>query len=200
MTNKNENSHFVHPTSCVDEHVHIGEGTKIWHFSHIQSHSTIGKHCTLGQNVNVGNNVRIGNHCKIQNNVSVYEGVILEDYVFCGPSMVFTNIKDPRCKYPQRGSEFYLKTHVKQGASIGANATIMCGITIGRHAFIGAGAVVTRDVPDYALVTGVPGRQTGWACECGQTLPKFEREVSCPRCGLSYKLENDGRLALKDDS
>ncbi len=184
---------YVHPTSFVDDNVEIGEGTKIWHFSHVQSHSRIGKKCSLGQNVNVGNNVVIGNHVKIQNNVSIYEGVELEDYVFCGPSMVFTNILDPRCKYPQRGSEFYKKTLVKEGASLGANSTIVCGNTIGRHAFVGAGAVVTRDVPDYALVVGVPARQKGWACECGEILPRFDASIACPRCGMKYVLK-DGRL------
>lgn len=179
---------FVHESSYVDENVQIGEDTKIWHFCHIQSGSQIGRQVSVGQNVNIGNNVVIGNFVKIQNNVSVYEGVTLEDYVFCGPSMVFTNVIDPRSKYPQRGSEFYYKTLVKEGASIGANATIVCGNTIGRHAFIGAGAVVTRDVPDYALMIGVPARQIGWACECGEILPKFKTEVSCPRCGRHYRL------------
>ena len=153
--------YFVHESSYIDENVLIGEGTKIWHFSHIQSGSEIGKNCSVGQNVNIGNNVKIGNHVKIQNNVSVYEGVELEDYVFCGPSMVFTNIKVPRSEFPQRGSEYYQKTLVKKSASIGANATIVCGVTIGEYALIGSGAVVTKDVPDYALVIGNPGRVVG---------------------------------------
>ncbi|MFQ5412483.1 MAG: Gfo/Idh/MocA family oxidoreductase [Phycisphaerae bacterium] len=182
---------FVHPSSFVDEHVTIGKGTKIWHYSHIQSGATIGREVTIGQNVNVGPNVRVGNHVKIQNNVSVYEGVELEDYVFCGPSMVFTNILDPRCKHPQRGSEHYRKTLVKYGASIGANATILCGNTLGRHAMIAAGAVVTGDVPDHALMLGIPARQKGWACECGEVLPNFESKVKCPRCTLTYRLQND---------
>lgn len=192
----NEGNFFVHESSYVDDNVEIGEGTKIWHFSHIQSGTRIGKKCVLGQNVNIGNNVTIGNFVKIQNNVSVYEGVELEDYVFCGPSMVFTNIIDPRSKYPQRGSSFYHKTLVKEGASIGANATIVCGHTIGKHAFIGAGAVVTRDVADYALMAGVPAVQKGWTCECGEVLPKFNENVGCPRCKLRYKLEE--RLLIPD--
>ena len=156
-----ENIYFVHESSFVDAKAKIGEGTKIWHFSHIQSGSIIGNHCSIGQNVNIGNNVKIGNHVKIQNNVSVYEGVELEDYVFCGPSMVFTNIKIPRSEFPQRGSEYYSKTLIKKSASIGANATIVCGVTIVEYALIGSGAVVTKDVPPYALVVGNPGRVVG---------------------------------------
>ncbi|MBD3276855.1 MAG: N-acetyltransferase [Candidatus Aegiribacteria sp.] len=186
--------YFAHESAYIDDGAIVGEGSSIWHFSHIMSGSEIGSNCTLGQNVFVQSNVKIGDHCKIQNNVSVYEGVILEDYVFCGPSMVFTNIRDPRCKYPQRGSEFYIETLVKEGASIGANATIVCGNTIGKHAMIGSGAVVTRNVPDYALMVGVPARRTGWACECGEVLPLFERNVKCPRCGIEYSLDEDGRL------
>lgn len=191
-----QSSFYVHPSSYVDENVEIGEGTKIWHYSHIQSGSRLGKKVSIGQNVNVGNNVRIGNGVKIQNNVSVYEGVELEDYVFCGPSMVFTNIMDPRSKYPQRGKEFYKKTLVREGASIGANATIVCGHTVGRHAFIAAGAVVTKDVPDYAMMVGVPARQVGWMCECGEKLPKSKGEISCPRCKLTYSLKGE-TLAAK---
>ena len=152
---------FVHESSYIDENVEIGEGTKIWHFSHIQSGAAIGKYCSIGQNVNIGNNVKIGNSVKIQNNVSIYEGVELEDYVFCGPSMVFTNIRVPRSEFPQKGSEYYEKTLVKKSASIGANATIICGVTIGRYALIGSGTVVTKDVPDYALVIGNPGKVIG---------------------------------------
>ena len=152
---------FAHESSYIDENVDIGEGTNIWHFSHIQSGAIIGTNCSLGQNVNIGNNVKIGNYVKIQNNVSVYEGVELEDYVFCGPSMVFTNIRLPRSEFPQKGSEFYEKTVVKKSASIGANATIVCGITIGRYALIGSGAVVTKDVPDYTFVIGNPGKVIG---------------------------------------
>ncbi len=181
--------YFVHETAIIDENVTINKNTKIWHFSHIQSHSKIGKNCSIGQNVNVGNNVKIGNFVKIQNNVSVYEGVELEDYVFCGPSMVFTNIINPRCKYPQRGSEFYLKTLVKEGASIGANATIVCGNTIGKHAFIGAGTVVLKDVPNYALVVGNPAKQIGWVCECGE---KLSDEFLCSKCSKKYKTSSSG--------
>lgn len=181
----------VHPTAVVDDNVDIGKGTSIWHFTHIQSGVRIGEKCTLGQNVNVANNVTIGNSCKIQNNVSVYEGVTLEDYVFCGPSMVFTNILLPKCKYPQRGSEFYTNTLVKEGASIGANATIVCGTTLGRHCLIGAGTVVTKDVPDFALMIGNPGRVTGWVSEAGIKLD-FDREgfAFCERSGKKYKFEN----------
>ncbi len=156
-----ENKYFAHESSYVDNNVEIGKGTKIWHFSHVQTGAVLGENCSIGQNVNIGNNVKIGNHVKIQNNVSVYEGVELEDYVFCGPSMVFTNIKVPRSEFPQRGSEYYQKTLVKKSASIGANATIVCGVTIGEYAMIGSAAVVTKDVPDYALVIGNPGRVVG---------------------------------------
>lgn len=165
-----EKKYYVHESSFIDDNVKIGEGTKIWHFSHVQSGSNIGNNCSIGQNVNVGNNVKIGNHVKIQNNVSVYEGVELEDYVFCGPSMVFTNIKIPRSEFPQRGSVFYSKTLVKKSASIGANATIVCGVTIGEYALIGSGAVVTKDIPPYALVVGNPGRIVGKVDEKGDRI------------------------------
>ena len=185
-------NYFVHESSYVDDNVLIGDGTKIWHFCHIQSGARIGKNCVLGQNVNIGNNVLIGNYCKIQNNVSVYEGVVLEDYVFCGPSMVFTNILNPRCKYPQVGSKYYKKTLVKEGASLGANCTIICGITIGKHAFVGAGAVVTKDVPDYALVVGNPARIVGWMSEAGEKL-RFDASgiAVCGKSNKKYKLENN---------
>ena len=185
---------FIHESAYVDKGAVIGRGSSIWHFSHIMSGAELGEECTVGQNVFIQNNVKIGSYCKIQNNVSVYEGVILEDYVFCGPSMVFTNVKDPRCKYPQRGSEFYAATLVKEGASIGANATIVCGNTIGKHAFIGSGAVVTSDVPDYALMVGVPAKRIGWACECGKILPEFDSSIQCSRCGMKYNLDENGRL------
>lgn len=186
------NNFFVHESSYIDDNVVIGEGTKIWHFSHVQSSAVIGKNCVLGQNVNVGNNVTIGNNVKIQNNVSVYEGVTLEDFVFCGPSTVFTNVVDPRSKYPQRGSEFYIKTLVKEGATLGANATIICGNTIGRYAFIGAGAVVTKDVPDFALVVGNPAKIVGWVGEAGVKL-QFDKVgiAFCSKSGKKYKLENN---------
>ena len=163
-------NYFIHDTSILDKNVEIGTGTKIWHFSHIQSGAIIGKNCSLGQNVNVANNVKIGHHVKIQNNVSVYEGVELEDYVFCGPSMVFTNIKVPRSQFPQRGSKYYQRTLVKKSASIGANATILCGLTIGKYAMIGSGAVVTKDVPDYGLVVGNPGKLIGEVDEKGNRV------------------------------
>ena len=185
-------TYFVHESSYIDDDVLIGEGTKIWHFCHVQKGARIGKNCILGQNVNVGNNVIIGNCCKIQNNVSVYEGVVLEDYVFCGPSMVFTNILNPRCKYPQVGSKYYKKTLVKEGASLGANCTIVCGITIGKYAFVGAGAVVTKSVPDYALVVGNPARIVGWMSEAGEKL-KFDSIgiAICDKSKKKYKLENN---------
>lgn len=183
-------NYFKHESAYVDDNCTIGEGTKIWHFSHIQSGSRIGKKCVFGQNVNVGNNVLIGDFCKVQNNVSIYEGVTLEDYVFCGPSMVFTNILDPKCKYPQVGAQFYVKTLVKEGASIGANATIVCGITLGKHCLIGAGSVVTKDVPDYGLVVGIPGKLIGWVSEAGKRL-NFDKDgiAFCEKSKKKYLLK-----------
>ena len=183
MTQK-KNAHFVHETSIVDDNVEIGEKTKIWHFCHVQSGARIGKGCSFGQNVNVSNNVKIGDGCKVQNNVSIYEGVELEDYVFCGPSMVFTNDLTPRAKYP-KGSAGYKKTVLHTGASIGANATVVCGHGVGRWAMVAAGAVVTKNVPDYALVAGVPAKQIGWVCECGNRLGE---NLECSECGRKYKL------------
>jgi UDP-2-acetamido-3-amino-2,3-dideoxy-glucuronate N-acetyltransferase len=192
-------NYFKHESVYVDEPCEIGEGTKIWHFSHVQKNAKIGKHCTLGQNVNVANNVSIGDYCKIQNNVSIYEGVTLEDYVFCGPSMVFTNILDPRCKYPQVGAQYYVPTLVKEGASIGANATIVCGNNLGKHCMVGAGSVVTRDVPDYALVVGSPAKVIGWVSEAGRRL-KFDENgfAVCDRTGKKYKLENNLVVELEE--
>ena len=183
---------YVNEHAVVDANVEIGEGTKIWHFTHVQSGAKIGTHCTIGQNVNVANNVTIGNYVKIQNNVSVYEGVTLEDYVFCGPSMVFTNILDPRSKYPQVGAEYYIKTLVKEGASMGANSTIVCGHTIGRFAFVGAGAVVTKDIPDFALVVGNPARIVGWVSEAGKKLTFDKKGLAfCEKSNKRYRLENN---------
>ena len=185
----NMNNYFVHESSYVDEDVVIGENTKIWHFSHIQKGARIGANCSLGQNVNVSNNVIIGDGVKIQNNVSLYEGVELEDYAFCGPSCVFTNDLTPRSKYP-KGSAGYKKTLVKKEASIGANATIVCGHTIGKRAIVAAGAVVTKNVPDHALVAGVPAKQIGWVCECGQVL---DENLECCDCHRKYE-EQTGTL------
>ena len=176
---------FVHESSYIDDDVKIGKGTKIWHFCHIQRGTEIGENCSFGQNVNVSNHVKIGNGVKVQNNVSIYEGVELEDYVFCGPSMVFTNDLTPRAKYP-KGRAGYKKTLVKEGASIGANATIVCGNTIGRWAMIAAGAVVTKDVPDHALMAGIPARQVGWVCECGN---KLDADNRCNKCSKKYELD-----------
>lgn len=185
-----ENKFFVHESSYVDDGVSIGEGTKIWHFSHISKGAEIGSGCNLGQNVFVGNDVRIGNKVKIQNNVSVYEGVELEDYVFCGPSMVFTNVRTPRCEFPRNTAADYKKTLVKRGASIGANATIVCGTTLGRNAFVGAGSTVTKDVPDYAVVYGNPAQIKGYMCACGDTIVSAEAEkLECKRCGVSVSIQ-----------
>ena len=161
---------FVHPSSFVDEGARVGAGTRIWHFCHVMPGATIGAACSLGQNVFVANHVTIGDHVKIQNNVSVYEGVILEDYVFCGPSMVFTNIRTPRSEYPRNTAADYLVTRVKRGTTIGANATVVCGVTLHEGAFVAAGAVVTSDVPAYAVVAGVPARIVGWMSAYGDPL------------------------------
>lgn len=174
--------YFAHESSYIDENVQIGEGTKIWYFCHIQKGAVIGKNCSLGQNVNVSNNVKIGDGVKIQNNVSIYEGVEIEDDVFCGPSCVFTNDLTPRAPYP-KGHAAYKKTLIKRGASIGANATIVCGHTVGEWALIGAGAVVASDVSDHALMLGVPAKRKGWVCECGHIL---DDGLICPICGRKY--------------
>jgi len=183
--------YFVHETSCIDDNVVIGENTKIWHFCHIQSGAVIGNNCSMGQNVNISNNVKVGNGVRIQNNVSVYEGVEIEDDVFCGPSCVFTNDLTPRSSFP-RG---YKKTLIKQGASIGANATIVCGHTVGNWAMVAAGSVVTKDVQDYALVAGVPAKQIGWVCQCGERL---EENFDCKCCGRKYSCKD--RIVKRIDS
>lgn len=178
----------IHESSYIDPRVSIGRGTKIWHFCHIQSDSVIGENCSFGQNVNVANNVKIGNNVRVQNNVSIYDGVILEDFVFCGPSVVFTNVKTPRATHPRRGKEAYAQTVVKYGATLGANCTIVCGVTIGRFALIAAGAVVTKDVPDHAIMIGVPSRRAGWACKCGGRLGET---LICARCRTAYSKSAD---------
>jgi UDP-2-acetamido-3-amino-2,3-dideoxy-glucuronate N-acetyltransferase len=181
----------VHPSAIVDEGAQIGEGSRVWHFVHVCSGAKIGKRVSLGQNVFVGNRVVIGDECKIQNNVSVYDNVTLEDGVFCGPSMVFTNVYNPR-SFVERKSE-YRDTLVKCGATLGANCTIVCGVTIGQFAFVGAGAVINRDVPDYALVVGVPGRQIGWMSQYGEQLDlplTGNGEARCSHTGTRYLLEN----------
>ena len=179
--------YYVHESAYIDKGAQIGKRTKVWHFSHVMSGATIGENCSLGQNVMVASNVNIGNGCKIQNNVSVYEGVTLQDYVFCGPSMVFTNVKTPRSAYPRNSRENYVITRVGYGASIGANATIVCGVSIGEWAFIAAGAVVTKDVPPYALVAGVPGRVIGRVCECGVPIEFEGDHAVCAECGTRYE-------------
>lgn len=180
--------YLAHESAVIDENVMIGEGTRIWHFSHVMKGSKIGRNCRFGQNVVIGPNALVGNNVKVQNNVSIYEGVILEDYVFCGPSMVFTNVFNPRSEIP-RMSELR-NTLVKRGATIGANATVICGNNIGRYAFVAAGAVVTREVPDYALVMGNPARRTGWVCKCGEKLKLVRGRCKCG-CGNTYKLSKD---------
>ncbi len=186
-----EKKYIVHESCYVDDDVEIGEGTKIWHYSHVQRGARIGKNCSLGQNVNIGNNVHIGNGVRIQNNVSVYEGVEIEDNVFCGPSCVFTNVTTPRAHFPVHG--VYAKTLIREGASLGANCTVVCGHTVGKSALIGSGAVVTKDVKDFALMVGVPAKQIGWVCECGKRLGK---DLQCT-CGRKYDLI-DGSLKKSD--
>ena len=188
----------VHPSSFVDDGCEIGEDTKIWHFCHIMPGAKIGRGCSLGQNVVVSPDVVVGNNVKIQNNVSLYTGVILEDDVFCGPSMVFTNVVNPRSHVPRKNE--YQRTLVKRGASIGANTTIVCGHTIGQYAFIGAAAVVTKDVPDFALVVGNPGRISGWMCACGIKLASGKTpptDAQCATCGSKYRVSGDGLAKIE---
>lgn len=190
-------SFFVHESTYIDENVEIGKGTKIWHFCHVLKNTKIGENCVLGQNVMAGPDVKIGNNVKIQNNVSIYKGVTLEDGVFCGPSCVFTNVINPRA-FIERKTEFK-DTLVKYGATIGANATILCGITIGKYVLVAAGAVVIRDVPDYAIVAGIPAKQIAWACKCGTTLKLSENNyVRCKYCGNEYKLIDRNLKIIKE--
>jgi UDP-2-acetamido-3-amino-2,3-dideoxy-glucuronate N-acetyltransferase len=191
--------YFAHETTVIDEDVFVGKSTKIWHFSHLLSHCQIGRNCSIGQNVVIGNHVKIGNNCKIQNNVSVYEGVELEDNVFCGPSMVFTNVFNPRCEFPRRDE--YKKTLVKKGTTIGANATVICGATIGEYAFIGAGAVVLTDVKPFALMVGNPAYHAGWMSRFGKRLDlplEGMGETVCPFTGDIYRVKN-GTIEILDD-
>jgi len=199
MTDQNDKSYFVHNTSIIDEGAVIGEGTKIWHYSHILSDTRMGKNCVVGQNVSIGPAVTIGDGCKVQNNVSIYKGVTLEDGVFCGPSCVFTNVYTPRA-FVERKDEF-LPTLVRHGATIGANATVICGVTIGRFALIGAGAVVKADVVDYAMVVGVPARQIGWVCKCGEKLATLNQQgpKQCSRCRSEYRIEAGYIEAVKEN-
>ena len=183
---------WIHPSAIVDDGAQLGEGTKVWHFAHVCAGARIGPGCSLGQGVFVGNDVRIGRNVRIQNQVSVYDAVTLEDDVFCGPSMVFTNVYNPRAAVPRKNE--YRPTLVRQGATLGANCTIVCGVTIGRHAFVGAGAVVQRDVPDHALVVGVPARRIGWVSRHGERLDlpaRGQGEAACPATGERYRLDGD---------
>jgi UDP-2-acetamido-3-amino-2,3-dideoxy-glucuronate N-acetyltransferase len=180
---------FIHESAYVDEGAQIGKGSKIWHFCHVMSGAVIGERCSLGQNVVMMSRTRMGSNCKIQNNVSIYEGVELEDDVFCGPSMVFTNVINPRSHVSRKNE--YRRTLVKRGASIGANATIVCGVTLGEFAFVGAGAVITKDVPSFALMAGVPARRMGWMCQCGERL-NDSGVATCDACGSRYERSGDG--------
>jgi UDP-2-acetamido-3-amino-2,3-dideoxy-glucuronate N-acetyltransferase len=187
--------YFVHESSYIDDGVVIAEGSKIWHFCHVLSNSRIGRKCSIGQNVVLGPNVTVGDNVKIQNNVSVYDGVTLEDDVFCGPSMVFTNVTNPRSHWPRKDE--FKKTLVRKGASLGANSTVVCGITIGRYAFVGAGSLVNRDVPDYGLMYGVPARQHGWMCYCGTKLDLSvesgsQESAVCGNCDRKYEKNGQG--------
>jgi UDP-2-acetamido-3-amino-2,3-dideoxy-glucuronate N-acetyltransferase len=185
-----DKKYSVHPTAVVDEPVEIGEGTRIWHFSHIMSGAKIGKNCSIGQNVFIGSKAILGDNIKVQNNVSIFDSVVLEDEVFCGPSMVFTNVFNPR-SFISRKKEF-METLVKKGATIGANATVVCGNRIGQYALIGAGTVVTKDVPDYALVYGNPGKLKGWICQCAVEIVFRSGKAVCRACGKTYKKDRNG--------
>ena len=187
--------YFAHPTAVIDEPCLIGDGTRIWHFCHVSSGARLGERCNLGQNVFVAGKVTVGNNVKIQNNVSVYDEVVLEDDVFCGPSMVFTNVINPRSHVVRKNE--YKRTLVKKGATIGANAVIVCGNTIGQYAMIGAGSVVTKDVPDFALVLGNPARHAGWMCQCGIRLTFEAGEAHCDACGWDYRLQDDRCIARR---
>ncbi len=192
MLKSKKNNYFVHASSCIDPDVIIGEGSRIWHFCHILSATRIGKNCKIGQNVVIGPDVTIGNNAKIQNNVSLYKGVTLEDDVFCGPSCVFTNVFNPRSAIPRM--EQIRLTHVRKGASIGANATILCGIELGEYSFIGAGSVVTKDVPAYGLVYGNPAKLKGWMCACGEKLHFSGSKATCGACNRGY-VNKEGRIS-----
>lgn len=190
VTDETTTAYFVHDSAYVDEPCEIGEGTKIWHFSHVMKHVRIGRNCSIGQNVMIASHVTIGDKVKIQNNVSVYEGVTLEDEVFCGPSMVFTNVMTPRSGTPRNTSSEYQQTLVRRGASIGANATIVCGTSLGEYAFVGAGSVVTKDVPSHAMVYGNPARIRGYACVCGLKLEFSAGRAEC-RCGRHFRQQGE---------
>jgi len=201
----NQPSFYVHESSYVDDNVEIGNGTKIWHFCHILSSAKIGESCIIGQNCMVGSNVSIGDRCKFQNNISIYTGVTIEEEVFCGPSCVFTNVYNPRA-FIERKHEFR-PTLVRKGATIGANSTIVCGVTIGRYAIVAAGAVVKTDVPDYAIVVGVPARQIGWTCKCGTTLRRARGDgrgamgntsLTCNYCGNEYCIDDAGLVSINE--
>jgi UDP-2-acetamido-3-amino-2,3-dideoxy-glucuronate N-acetyltransferase len=192
---KSAANYFVHPSSYVDEGAAVGEGTKIWHFCHVMAEARIGARCVLGQGVNVGSRAVLGDNVKAQNHVSIYDDVHLEDDVFCGPSMVFTNVRTPRAHVSRKHA--YERTLVQRGATLGANCTIVCGVTIGRYAFVGAGAVVTKDVPPYALMLGNPARQHGWMCQCGERLAAAGEQATCGVCGSGYRLRA-GRLSPLD--
>lgn len=187
---------FVHESAYVDEGAKIGAGTRIWHFCHVNAGAVIGEKCSFGQNVVVMNDVVIGNNVKVQNNVSIYDGVTLEDDVFCGPSMVFTNVINPRSHVPRKNE--YQRTLVKTGASIGANATVVCGVTLGEYSFIGAGSVITGDVPAYALMVGVPGKRIGWMCQCGERLPD-SGSGTCNACGSQYESRGEVVARVSND-